>query len=78
MEAVCGWMAGTATVVEVRHPVEVGGSERDHLQQWLSKRVGYQVSPPQLDKAGLKLVGGRLLPGPDGPARLGERTCNSR
>jgi anti-sigma factor RsiW len=55
-------------VVEVRHPVEVAGSERDHLQQWLSKRVGYAVSPPQLDKAGLKLVGGRLLPGPDGPA----------
>jgi anti-sigma factor RsiW len=55
-------------VVEVRHPVEVGGTERDHLQQWLSKRVGYQVAPPQLDKAGLKLVGGRLLPGPDGPA----------
>jgi len=55
-------------VVEVRHPVEVAGNERDHLQQWLSKRVGYQVTPPQLDKAGLKLVGGRLLPGPDGPA----------
>jgi anti-sigma factor RsiW len=55
-------------VVEVRHPVEVSGAERDHLQQWLSKRVGYSVAPPQLDKAGLKLVGGRLLPGPDGPA----------
>ena len=55
-------------VVEVRHPVEVPGSDREHLQQWLSKRVGYYVNPPELDKAGLKLVGGRLLPGPDGPA----------
>ena len=55
-------------VVEVRHPVEVAGSERAHLQQWLSKRVGYEIAPPQLDGTGLKLVGGRLLPGPEAPA----------
>jgi anti-sigma factor RsiW len=55
-------------VVEVRHPVEVAGSERAHLQQWLSKRCGYQVRAPELDTTGLKLVGGRLLPGPAGPA----------
>src|ERR1700712_2352344 len=55
-------------VVEVRHPVEVGGAERVHLQQWLSKRVGYDIKPPELDAAGLKLVGGRLLPGPEAPA----------
>lgn len=55
-------------VVEVRHPVEVGGGERAHLQQWLSKRVGYAVAPPDLEGAGLKLVGGRLLPGPQAPA----------
>jgi anti-sigma factor RsiW len=55
-------------VVEVRHPVEVPGSERAHLQQWLSKRCGWIVRAPELDATGLKLVGGRLLPGPDGPA----------
>jgi anti-sigma factor RsiW len=55
-------------VVEVRHPVEVPGSERDHLQQWLTKRCGWDVHAPQLDATGLKLVGGRLLPGPTGPA----------
>ena len=55
-------------VVEVRHPVEVPGSERTHLQQWLSKRCGYSVKAPELDGTGLKLVGGRLLPGPQGPA----------
>jgi len=54
--------------VEVRHPVEVPGDERPHLVQWLSKRVGSPLNPPELDKQGLKLVGGRLLPGPTGPS----------
>ena len=55
-------------VVEVRHPVEVPGNERAHLQQWLTKRCGWNVRAPELDATGLKLVGGRLLPGPTGPA----------
>jgi anti-sigma factor RsiW len=55
-------------VVEVRHPVEVPGSERAHLQQWLTKRCGWDVLAPELGATGLKLVGGRLLPGPTGPA----------
>src|ERR1700688_1232138 len=55
-------------VVEVRHPVEVPGSERTHLQQWLTKRCGWDVRAPDLGATGLKLVGGRLLPGPSGPA----------
>src|SRR5262249_13960863 len=55
-------------VVEVRHPVEVPGAERAHLQQWLTKRCGWNVYAPELDSAGLKLVGGRLLPGPAGAA----------
>lgn len=54
-------------VVEVRHPVEVAGDERPHLTQWLSKRVGSPVRIPELETMGLKLVGGRLLPGPTGP-----------
>ncbi len=55
-------------VVEVRHPVEVPGNERTHLQQWLTKRCGWDVRAPELDATGLRLVGGRLLPGPTGPA----------
>jgi anti-sigma factor RsiW len=55
-------------VVEVRHPVEVPGTERAHLQQWLTKRCGWIVRAPELDATGLKLIGGRLRPGPDGPA----------
>ena len=55
-------------VVEVRHPVEVPGSERPHLTAWLSKRLGYAQHIPDLEAIGLKLVGGRLLPGPHGEA----------
>jgi anti-sigma factor RsiW len=55
-------------VVEVRHPVEVPGSERQHMTQWLSKRVGEDLRVPDLQAIGLKLVGGRLLPGPTGAA----------
>jgi anti-sigma factor RsiW len=55
-------------VVEVRHPVEVPGSERAHMTQWLTKRLGYQQNIPDLQSLGLKLVGGRLLPGPTGEA----------
>ena len=54
-------------VVEVRHPVEVPGSEATHLAQWLSRRVGYSLRAPDLDGSGLKLVGGRLLPSSAGP-----------
>ena len=53
-------------VVEVRHPVEVPGDERAHMTKWLSKRVGYQLRVPDLSAMNLKLVGGRLLPGPSG------------
>jgi anti-sigma factor RsiW len=52
--------------VEVRHPVEVPGDQRPHLVEWLSKRLGSPLRAPELDRMGLKLVGGRLLPGPTG------------
>jgi anti-sigma factor RsiW len=55
-------------VVEVRHPVEVPGEEKAHLQQWLTRRCDRTVQAPELEATGLKLVGGRLLPGPTGPA----------
>ncbi|HVG51449.1 MAG TPA: anti-sigma factor [Xanthobacteraceae bacterium] len=55
-------------VAEVRHPVEVTANDAEHLVQWLSKRVGYQLRAPNLEHIGFKLVGGRLLPGPTGAA----------
>lgn len=51
---------------EVRHPVEVEAKEHDHLVKWLSKRVGLQLKVPVLATEGFELLGGRLLPGPDG------------
>ncbi|MBY0380471.1 MAG: anti-sigma factor [Xanthobacteraceae bacterium] len=55
-------------VVDVRHPVEITADQRTHLQQWLTNRCGWQVRAPELDSQGLILMGGRLLPGPTGPA----------
>ena len=54
---------------EVRHPIEVK-AEEDHLLPWLSRRVGTTLRAPDLGGFGLKLLGGRLLPGISGPAAL--------
>ena len=54
-------------VPEVRHPVEVGADDEDHLVRWLSKRLGTDLTVPKLDAFGFALVGGRLLAGPNGP-----------
>jgi anti-sigma factor RsiW len=52
---------------EVRHPVEVEASQQDHLVKWLSKRLGLDLKVPVLSSDGFELLGGRLLPGPEGP-----------
>jgi len=54
---------------EVRHPIEVK-AEENHLLPWLSRRVGTTLRAPDLGAFGLKLLGGRLLPGASGPAAL--------
>ncbi len=54
---------------EVRHPIEVK-AEEDHLLPWLSRRVGTTLRAPDLSGFGLKLLGGRLLPGLSSPAAL--------
>ena len=64
---------------EVRHPVEVGAADEAHLIAWLSKRLGVQVRVPKLNEAGMSLVGGRLLPGEQGPvAQFMYETANGR
>ncbi len=52
---------------EVRHPVEVGADQEAHLVAWLSKRLGANLKVPHLQAVGYQLVGGRLLPGNQGP-----------
>jgi anti-sigma factor RsiW len=61
-------VAHAVYVPEVRHPVEVGADQEQHLVAWLSKRLGAQVKAPNLNELGYGLVGGRLLPAPEGPA----------
>jgi anti-sigma factor RsiW len=60
--------AHSVYVPEVAHPVEVAASDGEHLQKWLSKRLGNPVRAPQLASEGYRLVGGRLLPGERRPA----------
>lgn len=52
---------------DVRRPVEIGADEEDQLIAWLSKRLGTPVKPPKLGGLGYELIGGRLLPGANGP-----------
>ena len=61
---------------EVRHPVEVGADQEAHLTKWLSKRLGTQLRPPNLEAVGYTLVGGRLLPGENGPVAHFMYQCN--
>ena len=60
-------IAHAVFVPEVRHPVEVGAEQEAHLVAWLSKRLGAPLKAPQLEAAGYRLVGGRLLPEGNGP-----------
>lgn len=54
--------------VEINHPYEVAAAEQDHLQKWLSKRVGTELKIPDLNSEGFSLLGGRLLAGENSPA----------
>lgn len=56
-------------VAEVRHPIEVTAAET-HLMPWLSRRLGTTLRAPDFTAFGLKLLGGRLLPGAASPAAL--------
>lgn len=60
-------LAHAVYLPEVRHPVEVGADQQQHLVAWLSKRLGKPLHPPRLGPLGYELVGGRLLPGEGGP-----------
>jgi anti-sigma factor RsiW len=59
-------VAHAAYASEVRHPVEVGADEEEHLVRWLTNRMGKPVKAPKLEPLGYRLMGGRLLPGAEG------------
>lgn len=56
--------------VDARHPIEVSADERDHLNAWLSNRLGRRIAAPDLSESGFSLLGGRLLAANDRPAAL--------
>jgi len=68
--ATAGLDAHKIYAVEVRHPVEVGADEEQHLVTWLTKRLDVPVKAPDLSADGLRLLGGRLIPSGDKPAAL--------
>ena len=55
---------------DFRHPVEVPATDKDHLQMWLSKRIGVKFNVPDLQDKGYTLLGGRLLADNGKPAGL--------
>ena len=52
---------------DVRRPVEIDADQEDQLVAWLSKRLDANIRPPKLGALGYELIGGRLLPGTNGP-----------
>lgn len=55
---------------ENRHAVEVAAQESDHLQKWLSKRIGVSFKVPDLSDRGYQFLGGRLLAAGNVPVAL--------
>jgi len=63
-------IAHTVYAAEVRHPVEASPAATQELLAWLSRRLRMKIEAPDLDSAGLSLIGGRLLPGDTAAAAL--------
>jgi len=61
-------MAHVIYTAEPRRAVEVPASQEDDMIRWLSKRMNTAVRVPDLTAHGFQAMGGRLLPGVDGPA----------
>jgi anti-sigma factor RsiW len=55
---------------DARRPVEVWATEEKGLVTWLTKRLGFQVMAPDLNRLGYALVGGRLVAGGELPTAL--------
>jgi anti-sigma factor RsiW len=55
---------------DVNRPVEVWAPEEKRLVTWLSKRLGFTVTAPDLNSTGFALVGGRLVAGNQNPTAM--------
>lgn len=51
-------------------PVELAAGDRDEIARWFSARLARPVEVPDLSAAGYRLMGGRLVATPHGPAGL--------
>jgi anti-sigma factor RsiW len=61
-------MAHNIYTAESRRAVEVAASHEQDMIRWLSKRMNAAVRVPNLNEFGFQALGGRLLPGSEGPA----------
>ena len=50
-----------------QRPVELTAASRTEMAAWFSRHLGEAIEIPSLRAIGLRLVGGRLLPGDDSP-----------
>ena len=55
---------------DAARPVELAATDRDAIDNWFSKRLSKPVRAPNLARAGLTLLGGRLVATQHGPAGL--------
>lgn len=55
---------------DTARPVEIAASQRQQLDRWFSQRLDRPVRAPDLGRAGLTLIGGRLIATDHGPAGL--------
>jgi anti-sigma factor RsiW len=51
----------------VDRPDDIGKDREQDFVQYLSNKLGTDVHPPLLTKSGFELMGGRILPGDNGP-----------
>jgi anti-sigma factor RsiW len=52
---------------DIQRPVELTAASQTEMVAWFSRHLGESIAIPSLRAIGLRLVGGRLLPGEDSP-----------
>ncbi|WP_395443813.1 anti-sigma factor family protein [Caulobacter sp. UC70_42] len=55
---------------DLHRPVEMGSAQKADLVRWVSNRLRSPVAVPDLQSAGYRFIGGRLVTTPHGPAAM--------